>query len=176
MAGQVAPIPVATIVALMRASTDAAASEVRALGELARWRPGPGEWCANEVLGHLFEADRHGFTGRMRQAVDEDRPVFLDWDQSGVAAARHDDEADPEALVAAFLAQRDADLPFVAGLGAADLARTGIHEIVGELSVSDLLHEWVHHDRAHLGQLTAITQSLAWPSMGNARRFSDPSA
>jgi hypothetical protein len=38
--------------------------------------------------------------------------------------------------------------------------------------VSDLLHEWVHHDRNHFRQLLANVQAAAWPHMGNARRFS----
>ena len=31
-------------------------------------------------------------------------------------------------------------------------------------------------DRDHLAQLTALTQPLVWPAMGNARRFSEPGA
>jgi hypothetical protein len=38
------------------------------------------------------------------------------------------------------------------------------------------MHEWVHHDRKHLGQLTGLTQRLVWPAMGNARLFSNPDA
>jgi hypothetical protein len=47
---------------------------------------------------------------------------------------------------------------------------------VGDVIVRDLLHEWVHHDRDHLAQLSALTQRLVWPGMGNARRFSVPDA
>ena len=45
---------------------------------------------------------------------------------------------------------------------------------VGPLRVSELLHEWVHHDRNHIRQMMANIQALAWPHMGNARRFSEP--
>ena len=65
-------------------------------------------------------------------------------------------------------------MALVAGLGAADLGRGGRHPKVGLLHVSDLLHEWVHHDRNHLRQLLANVQAFAWPSMGNAQRFSRP--
>ena len=47
---------------------------------------------------------------------------------------------------------------------------------VGDVTVRDILHERVHHDRDHLAQLTALTQRLVWPGMGNARRFSQPDA
>ena len=47
---------------------------------------------------------------------------------------------------------------------------------VGDVTVRDILHEWVHRDRDHLAQLTALTQRPVWPGMGNARRFSQPDA
>ena len=67
-----------------------------------------------------------------------------------------------------------ASVALVAGLGEAELGRAGDHPKVGRLTVGDLLHEWVHHDRNHLRQILAGVQALAWPHMGNARRFSAP--
>ena len=166
----------AEIVALVRASTDAAVAEVRALGSRSGVAPAPGEWSANEVLGHLIEADRRGFVGRMRAAVDEERPTFVPWDQPAVAAARGDAARDPEALIAEFLGEREAGLRFAASLDAVACARQGVHPRVGLLSVGDILHEWVHHDREHVAQMLAVSQALVWPAMGNARRFSDPEA
>lgn len=162
------------IAALMRASTDGAVAEIRALGDRARVAPAPGEWSANEVLGHLVEADRRGFVGRMRLALLEDRPTFERWDQPAVAAARRDQERHPEDLVAEFLALREDGLRFAAGLTEADCRRVGLHPVVGELSISELLHEWAHHDREHLTQMLALSQLLVWPAMGNAQRFSKP--
>ena len=48
--------------------------------------------------------------------------------------------------MAEFLVGREDGLRFVASLDEATCARVGLHPQVGELSVSDLLHEWVHHD------------------------------
>jgi hypothetical protein len=70
---------------------------------------------------------------------------------------------------------RDESLALVRSLGPAALARPGRHPQVGDVTVRDILHEWVH-DRDHLAQLTALTQRLVWPGMGNARRFSEPDA
>ena len=50
---------------------------------------------------------------------------------------------------------------------------TGEHPLVGTLSVSELLHEWVHHDRNHVKQALSITQAYVWQQMGNAQRFAD---
>ncbi|MFH0750748.1 MAG: hypothetical protein V2B17_02830 [Chloroflexota bacterium] len=52
----------------------------------------------------------------------------------------------------------------------------GLHPQVGEVTVSEIAHEWVHHDREHLGQLIALSRRLVWPAMGNARLFSGPDA
>lgn len=169
-----APLDLPGIAALMRASGDAAIAEIRALGRLSGVAPAPGEWSAREVLGHLIEADRRGFVGRIRAVVGQDHPTFETWDQPAVAAERGDAGRDPELLITEFLEGRERGLSFVSGLDVAVCARTGLHPIVGELSVWDLLHEWVHHDREHLAQIMRVTQSLVWPAMGNARRFSDP--
>jgi hypothetical protein len=171
-----APLSPAEIVALLRASTDAAVAEIQALGLRSTIRPAPEEWCANEVVGHLIEADRRGFGGRIRTILELDRPMLATWDQPAVARARRDHERDAEDLIRDLLDGRKADFEMIVGLDAKALARTGTHPEVGELSVRDLLHEWVHHDREHLAQLQAVTQVLMRPHMGNARKFSDPNA
>ena len=37
-------------------------------GDDGGWRPAPGEWSANECVGHLIEAERRGFAGRIRRS------------------------------------------------------------------------------------------------------------
>jgi DinB superfamily len=136
------------------------------------WHPAPGEWCAKEVLGHLIEAERRGFAGRIRLMLSSDEPRLEAWDQSAIARARGDCGRPPAALIAELDALRRESVALVAGLRAADLARGGLHPKVGRLDVGELLHEWVHHDRNHLRQLLANVQAAAWAHMGNARRFS----
>jgi hypothetical protein len=162
---------------LVAATADIVGAELRALGEAgSRWRPGPAEWCANEVVGHLIEADRRGFAGRIRTLLAEDDQAFEGWDQPAVAAARGDCAKPFEALLAEFLPYRADGVALLRSLAAEDLTRSGLHAKVGRLSVGDIAAEWVHHDRNHVRQILAIGQSWAWPSMGNARRFSDPTA
>jgi hypothetical protein len=162
------------LVRLLHASTNALAAEVWALGTQATTRPAEGEWCANEVLGHLIEADRRGFAGRIRTVLAEERPTFERWDQPGIAAARRDNLRDPGELIQEFMSAREEDLAFVAELSPTVMGRLGIHPAVGELSIGDLLHEWVHHDREHLAQMLAVTQGQVRPFMGNAQKFGQP--
>jgi hypothetical protein len=161
------------IATLLAASVVAVEIEMAALGdEGGRWRPAPDEWCANEVVGHLIEAERRGFAGRIRTILAEDRPKLQGWDQAAVGAARRDCDKVGTGLAAEFRSLRLESLDLVKGLRDADLDRAGIHPDVGALRVRDLLAEWVHHDRNHIRQLLANTQARVWPQMGNAQRFS----
>ena len=141
---------------------------------VASWRPAPGEWCVKEALGHLIEAEARGFAGRIRHILAEPEPRFATWDPPAVAAARGDCERDLAELLAEFEALRAESVRLVASLAEADLARGGHYPTIGYLRVTDLLHEWVHHDRNHIRQMLATVQAYVWPLMGNAQRFSQP--
>ncbi len=160
---------------LLRSALDAIRAEASAASlEVLRWRPAAREWCALEVIGHLIEAEERGFAGRIRQILGRPGLALTAWDQEAVAAARRDHERDPRALLDEFSALREAAIHLVSGLGVADLSKHGEHPKVGRLRVSDLLHEWVHHDRNHMRQILANLQAYVWPHMGNARGFSEP--
>lgn len=148
-------------------------AELTALPEhLAAWHPAPGEWCVKEALGHIIEAERRGFAGRIRTILEGDEPRLPGWDQVAVARERRDCERPTADLLAEFSQLRKASVALVNGLSAADLQRGGHHETVGYLKVSDLLHEWLHHDRNHVRQMFANLQTYVWPNMGNAQKFS----
>lgn len=163
--------------ALLASSGAAFASELEALGdELARWRPGPEEWCANEVAGHVIEADRRGFGGRIARILEADGVAEAGWDQLAVAAARRDAERPVADVVAEFRTARAEALRIVRSLRPADLGRHARHDRVGRVTISELLQEWVFHDRNHLKQLLLTAQARVWPAMGNTRQFTDPEA
>ena len=169
-------LPPATIADLLAASSATIVAELAALGVHGGWRPAPGEWSANECVGHLIEAERRGFAGRIRTILASDRPDIPpdleSWDPPAVAVARGDHRKPALELAAEFEALRADGVALVRGLTAADLARVGLHPHVGELRVDELLGEWVHHDRNHVRQMLAVTQARVWGQMGNARRFS----
>lgn len=147
-------------------------AEIRALGdEDARWHPAPGEWCVNEVLGHIIEAEKRGFAGRIERALAADRPFEAGWDQQAVAKERNDCARVAASLVMEFMGLRKRSLELIRSLRPEQLDRACVHAKVGELRVRDLLHEWVHHDRNHTRQLLANVQARAWPHMRNAQKF-----
>jgi hypothetical protein len=169
------PLPPGAVAALLRSGAAMIQAELSALpAPVLAWHPADGEWCAKEVLGHLIETEKRGFAGRIRIILNADRPALEGWDQEAVARARQDCDRDWASLWDEFSRLRAESVPLVAGLRPADLPRGGQHPKVGLLTVADLLHEWVHHDRNHIRQMLANVQSFAWPHMGNAQRFSAP--
>lgn len=167
----------AEVAGVLEVSGEAYARLLRSLpAEVATWKPKPDEWCINEVIGHIAEAESRGFAGRIRVILDQDEPTLQRWDQPAVAAARHDCEKTPGDLLWEFEPLRRDSLELVRSLKAEELQRAGIHPAVGRLTVEDLLHEWIHHDANHLRQAYANLQAYVWPKMGNAQKFSSPPA
>src|SRR5690242_13453216 len=98
------PAEVSRLLAAMQSSILA---ELGALpDDVLSWHPAPGEWCAKECLGHIVEAERRGFNGRIRLVLSESEPSFVGWDQVGVARARDDCHRPASDLIAEFAALR----------------------------------------------------------------------
>ncbi|MGO8686536.1 MAG: DinB family protein [Candidatus Dormibacteria bacterium] len=167
------PLSVSQIASLLRSSAGALGAEMRAAPAMVlAWHPAPGEWCAKEVLGHLIEADRRGFAGRVQVLLEGDGQDLVGWDQQEVARARHDCDGDTEGLLEEFLSQRARGLELLERVTPEELSRSARHPKVGDLSIGEVVTEWVHHDRNHLKQILSNVQAYVWPQMGAAQGFS----
>ena len=166
---ELSPHQIATYLESSRALIE---SEFRALGnDDAGWHRASGEWCAKAVVGHLIEAEKRGFAGRIRIIQASDLPQLDAWDQDDVEKERNDCIRPVADVRAEFRVLRDESLKLVRSLKPADLDRSGMHPKAGELKVRWLLNEWIHHDRNHTKQLLSIVQERVWPHMGNAQKF-----
>ena len=145
-------------------------SELEALGDDSGWHFDPKEWCANEVVGHLVEAEKRGFAGRIREIL-AGKDKTSSWDQADVAKERKDCERMGQSLWMEFMGVRNDSITLVRSLKPADLGKSITHPMAGQLAVRDLLHEWVSHDRNHTRQLLQIGQERVWPHMGNSQKF-----
>ncbi len=138
---------------------------------VVNWHPGPEEWCVKEALGHIMEAERRGFNGRIREILADDEPELEGWDQVDVQRKRNDCARDLNDLLDEFDRLRADSVELVSELAMPDLYRGGTHPQVGYVRVNDLLHEWISHDRNHVRQMLANVQSYAFPLMGNCQGF-----
>jgi hypothetical protein len=145
-------------------------SELKALGDDSSWHFDQKEWCANQVVGHMVEAEKRGFAGRIREILAGKARTSA-WDQEAVAKERNDCARLGASLWMEFMGVRNDSIKLVRSLKPADLSKGIEHPKVGRLTVSDLLHEWIHHDRNHTRQLLQIGQERVWPHMGNSQKF-----
>ena len=110
--------------------------------------PAPGEWSAVACLQHLLDTERYVFPARVRaflagQAI----PAFDPDTQEHDAAA-----PDPAALAAELARLRVESLALLSTLKPEDLARTAQHSELGQITLGQMLHEWVAHDLNHTVQ------------------------
>ncbi len=160
--------------ALLLASMETLQAEAQALGpEALHWHPAEGEWCVNEVVGHLLEAEERGFRGRIERIIEQPGRMLVLWNQARVSRDRRDCEKSGVELIAELAQERDRSVRLLRELRDDQLELSGQHPQVGELRVIDLLHEWPHHDREHVKQALSITQAYVSEHMGNARRFAE---
>jgi DinB family protein len=164
------PLSTAQIADLLESTCALIESEMKALGdEGCRWHFKDGEWCVNECVGHLIEAEKRGFAGRIRDFI-AGKPA-QSWDQAQVARDRKDCGRMSQSLWMEFMGLRHDSIALVRSLKPGDMDRSGMHPKVGLLRVRDLVQEWVHHDRNHTRQLLQIQQERAYPHMGNSQKF-----
>lgn len=135
------------------------------------WHPAPNEWCIKQVLGHLIETEDSGFAERIRTMIEIQDPQLVSLDQEEEALERKDCERDATELLREFISLRDASISLVSSLQDSDLRRGGWHPDAGYVTVGDLLHEWIFHDRDHIKQIMTNVQAYVWDNLGNTKSF-----
>jgi len=140
--------------------------------EISSRHPARGAWCVNECVGHLIEAERRGFAGRIKTMLEETEPPLVAWDAAQVEESRADCDRDLRDLLEEFQTLRRQSVALVRSLSAADVRRSGMHPVVSRITIDEILQEWVHHDANHLRQALSNVQAFIWPAMGATQRFS----
>ena len=114
--------------------------------QLMKEPPAPNEWSALECLQHLIDAERFVFPVRVKALLaGQDFPAYHP-DREG---APLNDERLPADLAGEFLALRAESLELLDSVRDGDLARQARHQELGNVSLSELLHEWAGHDLMH---------------------------
>lgn len=125
--------------------------------EDARWKPAPDRFSIAEVLSHLSHSEGHCYRERLERFLAEDMPQFEPDD-----AQMHLDvyrDADPQADFGQFEDQRESNLERLRGLPAGAGARKALHRAAGEITLSQMLHEWALHDLGHVRQIAELVRA-----------------
>lgn len=111
--------------------------------------PAVGEWSANQVLGHLADAEI-SIALRIRMMFTTENYAFLSWDED--LFANLNPQRNAIASVGVTTSLRRANLDLIAGIDSAMLSRTGIKQDGDAISVIDYLDRMNKHTADHLQQ------------------------
>ena len=125
--------------------------------EDACWKPAADRFSIAEVLSHLSHSEGHCYRARLDRFLAEQRPEFEPDD-----AQMHLDvyrNADPEDEFVHFKDQRGTNVELLRGLPAEAGLRKALHRAAGEITLSQMLHEWALHDIGHIRQIAELVRA-----------------
>jgi hypothetical protein len=132
--------------AALRAAWDRVPAEAR------QWRPAPGKWSAQEVVGHCCDAEANSH-GRLRYFLCEKEPVIVGYDQDLWAKTIDYHKQPAEAGLAVVEAVNASSVPLLRRLTDEDFAKTGRHTEYGTRSVEQWLRYNAEHMHVHAAQI-----------------------
>jgi hypothetical protein len=119
--------------------------------------PAPGHWSALQVLGHLRDAALV-YALRFRFIALNAETFMPNMDEERWVAEGRETLADIPALLETIVASR-ADITRLLGrLDDATWAKTGRHEVLGDVALEEYVRHQVVHERGHLAQLRAALE------------------
>jgi len=125
--------------------------------EDADWKPAPDRFSIAEVLAHLSHSEGHCYRARVDQFLNETRPT-LEADDAQMHLHLYRD-ADAEDAFDHFEDQRETNVEFLRGLPDEAGSRIALHSEAGEITLSQMLHEWVLHDLGHVRQIAELIRA-----------------
>jgi DinB family protein len=124
------------------------------------WRQEPAEFSILENLWHLHDIEVEGHLVRIRRLIEETHPVLPDLDGAKLAIERAYNTLDAMRAIECFREARRAGLELLRGADAQDMERAGELETVGPISLRDLTHRMVEHDRGHVADIESLLRRL----------------
>jgi len=125
--------------------------------EDARWKPAENRFSIAEVLSHLSHSEWYCYRARVDRFLSEEMPELEPDDaQMHLEVYRN---ADPEEAFDHFEDQRETNVEFLRGLPAGAGNRKALHRAAGEITLSQMLHEWALHDLGHIRQIAELVRA-----------------
>lgn len=125
--------------------------------EDARWKPAPDRFSIAEVLAHLSHSEGHCYRARVDRFLAEEMPE-LEPDDAQMHLELYKN-GDPEDDLGHFEDQRETNIELLRGLPAHVGSRKAKHRAAGEITLSQMLHEWALHDLGHVRQIAELVRA-----------------
>ena len=125
--------------------------------EDARWKPAEDRFSIAEVLSHLSHSEGDCYRSRVDRFLREEMPTFEPDDaQMHLEVYKN---ADPEESLRHLEGQRHTNIELLRGLPAEAGSRKARHRAAGEITLSQMLHEWALHDLGHIRQIAELVRA-----------------
>ena len=125
--------------------------------EDARWKPAPDRFSIAEVLAHLSHSEGHCYRARVDRFLAEEMPE-LEPDDAQMHLELYKN-GDPEEDFGHFEEQRETNIDYLRSLPADAGSRRAKHRVAGEITLSQMLHEWSLHDLGHVRQIAELVRA-----------------
>ncbi|MGH9388514.1 MAG: DinB family protein [Vicinamibacteria bacterium] len=136
------------------------------------WKPAQDRWSICEVLNHLTDVENLAVGLRAKRVVEEDVPLFVDYDREARYRAGAYANDDGERALARFLEVRKASVAWLEKMKPSDWKRRGKHPVVGEVELTQLLSLWAFHDLGHIRQVAELVKAVSfWDGIGSLQVY-----
>jgi hypothetical protein len=119
-------------------------------------RPPSGEFAAVEVICHLRDLEREGYSVRIQKLLAEEQPSLSDIDGGRLAMERDYLRQNSASALHDFVAAREDTIRAIRELSAEQWERSGTQEGVGPVTVARVVEMMLEHDEGHLEELRRL--------------------
>ena len=128
---------------------------------------GPETFSPYDVVGHLIHGEKTDWTARMKMILEfGNKKTFERWNRE--AMYEESEGKTLQQLLAEFALLRKENMIWFRSLKLleADFDRKGMHPVLGEVTLRNLLATWVVHDLTHIAQITRVMAKQYKEEMG----------
>jgi hypothetical protein len=128
---------------------------------------GPETFSPYDVIGHLIHGEKTDWTERIKRILESGNTKAFDMFNR---FAQYEESKDKtlQQLLDEFTALRKQNLAWLNSLHLtqAGLDKKGMHPVLGEVTLRNLLATWVAHDLTHIAQITRVMAKQYKEEMG----------
>ncbi len=127
-------------------------------------RPGGSAWSQTEILAHLADFEVACFQARFEHILRGEPVLAMNPDKRALDVPYA--AMNPFASLERFSRDREQSLERIRQVSPDQIERRAIHSELGEISLGNLLAEWVIHDLSHIRQLILAAAQVFLPATG----------
>ncbi|MGB4845692.1 MAG: DinB family protein [Ferruginibacter sp.] len=128
---------------------------------------GPETYSPYDVVGHLIHGEKTDWTARMKMILEfGNTKTFVRWNRE--AMYEESKGKTLQQLLDEFTAIRKENMIWFRSLTLteADLDKPGMHPVLGDVTLRNLLATWVVHDLTHIAQISRVMAKQYKSEMG----------